>query len=262
MNDSSSPSPNRIIQGPLKWLLWVATLVVVVTVPFIEDPRRQAIVIVHVSCIVFLSSMFGFWFGLAPVRPLKRIVNSLGLTTLLGVVFGIGIFWIDPEAILNTTFFCWVITLIVGATTFLLRLLSGQLQLVSESEHVQEALQFKVRDILVFTTAVAVLLAIGRQLKPTSPGEAIVGVASLGGIYASVSIVQIWAMLGKNVSLPRILVMTLALFAAAWFIHQLMTNGRPFTEIWISITFGSQLLVIGSLICIRRQGYRFVKTVV
>lgn len=243
-----------VLQGRLLWLFVVAAVLALVTAPFISDPEIPAAF--HLSSVVFLCVASGFWLGLGTHSLGKRLLFALGVTIACGSLFTWGISRSSNNDTPYPLILCCSITSFVGIISFILRYVCS-LRKTDDSEGYREALQFKVRDVMVLTVFVAILLTIGRQFQTDLQTSILVQVIALAAIFAFVSVVEIWALLGKHVSVIRIVVLAIGLVVAVCMATFVIGRLGFF---WGSVVLGSQLLVIIGLVCIRQLGFRFVRT--
>ena len=82
--------------------------------------------------------------------------------------------------------------------------------------------------------------------------------AAILGLSFSLSIatvINIWALFGKQITSWKVIVVIAMTFASA------VASRFLFSEIWFftAVAFGSQILAVAAMFCLRMQRYRFVK---
>ena len=157
--------------------------------------------------------------------------------------------------------FCLGIIGTVAVTTLWLRFWKGRLRHISESEGSDDALQFGIKDIFIWTTTIAILLGIGHWLmkfvdEAGAPRDNIlVLILGLAISIALATVVNIWALLGHRVSIVKLITLVLVTAAAATADFFLIPNGFFF----VCVTLIAQILFLLMLVVLRSQGLRFVR---
>ena len=209
--------------------------------------------IFHVSTWVALCSLAGFWAGLGrfPLR-IPAVVATAIVTAVVSNEFKV-------EGLLLYVAFSLGLVLVVGVTSFALRIMHGELQQAKHDSQNKDSLQFGVRDLLVWTTSIAGALAVGRWLISNQGNaglDAIFTVAGLLGTLVITCVAAIWALLGQSISATR-LVSFLVILCLATLVNNILVSGNLF---WLITTPLSQIPIVAAIYCLRLQDYRFVRT--
>ncbi len=207
------------------------------------------------SLLIVYASMLGFWLGLGDAWW-RWIVVPL-ISPALGLCAGIKMLGEQ----LQFQVFCLAIVAIVAFTTLVLRFWKGRLRYVADSELLEDALQFGIKDILIWTSAVAILLAVWQRLaefveERNDPSfNILLLILGLSGSIAIATVFNIWAFLGQQVSVIKIFTLILAICAASTAILFMVPTG-PF---FVCVTLIAQVLLLVMLLVLRRIGLRFAK---
>jgi hypothetical protein len=152
---------------------------------------------------------------------------------------------------------------IVAITTLILRVWKGRLQVVADQEGRIDALQFGIKHIFIWTTAIAIFLGVGQfflkyvDLLGLSRNQASTFLM-IFGLSLSISIatvVNIWAMLGSRISIFKtitLILVTSGAMVANFFLF-------PIGYFFAIVTLVTQFLILFTMFVLRRQGFRFVK---
>lgn len=157
--------------------------------------------------------------------------------------------------------FFYGLFVIVAGVGGILRVTSGRLLYRPHVES-SEALQFGLRHLFITTTAIAMLATIGRLIETANwilvSISALVIVATVALSIGSVTVVAVWALFGRRLTLVRwgVLLGSL-LLASVVLVIGLDPHLRVF---WFSTALLENFLFIAALLCLRIEGYRFVKT--
>ena len=253
MTTLASDSPIEIRRHQWKnvfWGIFSVVLVAFVCTTISPGDLPGLRLVVHLTSIVFLTTMAGFWLGLG--IGLLRFPGSILGALSIGVVFGLVV---DSAGSMLHPLFCLIITLVTGFSAYLIRHFSGELLRTGPDQQIDESLQFGICHILIWTTIVAVVIAIFQILSFESmSSQSLQMVCVLASAYSITAAVMIWSMLGATMSWARIGI-CLAFVTAAGGVAHLYFDGRNF---WVFVTFFSQLLIACSLLCVRMQDYRFI----
>jgi hypothetical protein len=158
-------------------------------------------------------------------------------------------------------FICRIVG-IEAITTFALRRFAGNLKRLAPSDKTVDALQFGVKDLLIWTTAVAGFIAIGQVVTGSETSMAdpidslLITILAMATCMAIPTVVNVWALFGRNVTLPKCLVVATSVFVSVAVQFGLFPSNRLF---FTGITLVNQVLVIVLIVALRKQGYRFVK---
>lgn len=211
------------------------------------------------SLLIFLCSSIGMWAGLGN-WPWRWIPVAL-VSPLIGFMACFAFGENGPEFHI----FCLSIAAVVMLTSLALRHWKGQLQFVTNSEVCTDGLQFEIKDMFVWTTAVAVLLGVGQLVYPVlgdfdgineSRLFELMKIVVLGALIAFCVVVNVWAMLGLQISVIKTIALLVAISAAAC-VCLFFLFPRDFFFFWIVI--GSQLMMTLALVGLRLNKLRFVK---
>ena len=202
--------------------------------------------------------MLGCWAGLGNARW-RWLIIALA-SPLLGVVCSIAA---DGE-LLEFQVFCLGIIGVVSLTTLTLRRWKGRLHQVHQSVYRAEALQFGIKHVFTWTTAIAVFLGIGKYaanyLVPlgssTNGLNTLLMIFGLAACVSLATVVNIWAMLGDRVSAIKIF--SLVIVTAGAMLGNYLLAGRGF--IFAGMVLASQALILITMLLLRMQRLRFVKS--
>ena len=209
--------------------------------------------------LVHYCASLGFWLGSGSAWW-RWIVIAI-FSPILGFFGGINAQ--DIHVQLQFHFFCLSIIGLIGLTTFLLRLWNGRLELVASQGVCVDALQFGIKEVLIWITAICVFLgfvriAIGYVFENEIVLEDYSEYLLIFVLAFSIStaiVVNIWAMLGNRVSVIKLLALVLVTAAAMLVTHMLDLRSYFFS----CVTLIAQFLMVFMLVVLRRQGWRFVK---
>lgn len=209
------------------------------------------------SMLIFLCSAIGMWGGLGygSLRwlPIAFLLPSIGF--FAGMAFGDS----GPEFHI----FCLSITIVVLLTTLILRFWKGELAYSSNTSRA-DALQFGIKEIFGWTTAIAIMFGVGRLVVPylgDSPASgvdrlwALFVIAGIGSSLAISVVISIWALLGQQISILKVLIL-IAVIATAGAYNEYSINSDFF---FLTATIVSQSLLCLAIYLMRRNGLRFVK---
>lgn len=206
--------------------------------------------------LTFFCAMLGFWSGLGNVG--WRWIPIAIASPMMGFISGRQAGGGSAEY----HFYCLSIIVIVGLTTLILRLWKGELQIVDDQEERIDALQFGVKDIFIWTTAIAVFLGVGRycleyvEMLGVSQTQEFLMIFGLA-LSSSLAIVfNVWAMLGNRISILKtisLLLVTSGAIVANFFLF-------PMGYFFSVVTLIVQFLFLFTMFALRGQGYRFVKS--
>jgi hypothetical protein len=108
------------------------------------------------------------------------------------------------------------------------------------------------------TVVVASLMTVGRLLHPSVTGlDVTAGLSVLGVCYAVVALTSIWAILGLGHPAFRSVFVILIAVAAGLAGGYVLNQGRDLA-FWTSTMVLQAAMLVGSLLVIRRIGYRLV----
>jgi len=280
---------------PLRWFLWVWTMALVdlqLAVMFNEPQSTPA---VHCLATGVLAAQCGallVW-GILGTGPLLwRVPSLLMLLLVASNCFAVltRVSTGGPFYQLGWNDLLWVQATILSALCGVMRLSGFALAKTSAASSAlapadARRVQFGIRDVLVGTTGLAILLGVAkagdlltwRFLQSTySAGFLFVFLAAI--CTAATLLVALWAALGQGRATTRFLVLVLAALAlgapiAAYCVHELaagrarplvLYNSRLFHWYttgywWLGWMFLAGTLLAGLLVIFRELGYRLVR---
>jgi hypothetical protein len=218
--------------------------------------------------------LLGMWLGLGSTARSKRVAGALlGLLGCAAIfafiqwsVQGRGGGFVALFGLMS------IVTLVLAigpaAVCCALRKWRSQLLLIETggSSCVTDGLQFSLRHMLTFVTIVAILLSIGRSAR-TFLGEyntslEIVQTLTFMGLlilcFTSVTLGTIWATLGFGSPHVRlVVVIILAFLVGVLFSYSAGNSIEDFWRMPVEMV-GAATFAIGSLLLVRRAGYRMV----
>jgi len=156
------------------------------------------------------------------------------------------------------TFFIFIFaTVLVAAVLTVFRCFGFRIGLPTTGGIARTELQFGIRHLLILTVVVAVVLAIGRNLKISySDIDDVPFLAVIASAYALIGILSPWALLGGNLVVVRGVFLLAIAAAVGWGVGQVI----PFTlSFWIGIGLTEAVLLIASLLVLRFCGYRLMR---
>ena len=224
--------------------------------------RIRAIMLTHLPMAAFLALVFGqacilgFWCAYSSVAILVRLtILVIGVVTLEVLeVFAIG----DNEFLMMISIAAGVIAVVMGVVK---RKRADLVWLPPESRRPEaEVFRFSISRLMLFTAAVAVPVALARNVRQTfgliGPSLFVVAVWSLGFVVLAVA--ATWAALGTHRPGWRSLgVLVCASALSALFAYGIGEdrNLRDLTY-FILITAGQSVVVLATLLRLRLAGYR------
>ena len=116
--------------------------------------------------LVFLCCLLGAYTGLGR-KPVRWLAVAM-LTPLIGAYAGYSLG--GGRDLLEFEVFVIGIVAVMALTTWVLRVCKGDLIRVMPGDQNIDALQFGIRDILIWTTATAVFIAIGQRIWSLNTG--------------------------------------------------------------------------------------------
>ncbi len=146
----------------------------------------------------------------------------------------------------------------VALTTVVLRTRKGEVQRVNNKTPTVDALQFGIKDILIWTTSFAIFFGIAQALLRTLPDHSVfyesLSIAYLAFSIAIAMVVFIWALMGTSVSRVKCylaaVVMMVSIVVCALLFDDTMFAFLPLV---------SQTLLIAMTLIVRNLGFRFVE---
>ena len=167
-----------------------------------------------VSLMFAQTSLLGIWAGLGLQHFIVRLIG-VGVGTLyLIFAFGLGVDELNED----TAFVFSLAVGVITVTCWCVRHLRGGLQQIGEfSAGTREGLQFTIRQFMLLTVVVALLISIAKMLQPLIPrGSELVLLSTFALSFALVGLFSLWAMLGSGIPALRCPVVLVASAASAW----------------------------------------------
>ena len=213
------------------------------------------------SAIPFFSSIFLFscfvgawaglgsgvhrWFALCAIPPLLAWIICLAIRSLNEY----GIFFM---MVVSVTGFILV-------TTLVLRLAFGRLVRTEYDQVIEEALQFGIRDLFLWTTVIAILLAVTKgitnlDISPHPGQHQFILLSTIG--MGSATVVNIWALFGKSITTTKMLAV-FAMICIAALINYFSFDDMPW--FFPGVVILCEVTTLALMYCLRQGGYRFVK---
>ncbi len=212
------------------------------------------LMVVVLAVTIFYCNLVAFWLALGKgwVRMATAVVFVLVVTTSVAWTAG----WREYVAFL---FFYSGIVSVVGLTGLFLRAFFGEMRKFATEDSDRDALQFGVRHLFILTTLVAFTVATLQALIQTKMFAMDMGAAMIiTFLVASISIatiVQIWAFFGNRLTWLRGAVVAVIAIATSCGVIAIRSD----LYFWMTVIVLNQALTVSALLCIRFEGYRFVK---
>jgi len=111
--------------------------------------------------------------------------------------------------------------------------------------------------LLILTVVVAVMLAVGRNLKfsLSDIGE-VPFLVILASAYALVGVLSPWAILGGRLVVVRGMILLAVATGAGWGVGQMVSFAVVY---WIGMALTEGVLLVASLLVVRSCGYRLMR---
>ena len=226
--------------------------------PFLVSTNPNVPAIFMFGATMFFCCIVGAWLGLGKnhLRWLLAIVTPVLLG--FGVTLAIGLR--NEERAVFTWMFCGA-TVLAALTTFLLRVAKGDYKQVEPDESTTDALQFGIRDLLIWTAVLAVVVAIlkailGVEFRIYSQQFTMIVVVSVS--FSLATVIDIWAIHGKQLTPTKVLVVFVMTCCAMLANYFAITRFKWFFP---SVFLLGQALAVAMMLSFRVRGYRFVKRV-
>jgi hypothetical protein len=216
-------------------------------IPFV----LEAILIVPPFALVFSqSSLLALWAVMSPAARWVRIVGWIAGSVYLAFLLRWAIDERGDEAIPITL----VVTLIVTVTLFIVRQRNGNLRRISgqREEADRSGLQFSIRGLMIFTLAVAVLIAAAKQLRGTEASKTDALILCIWGVcFVVTGLASIWATLGLSSPYARSIAVLIISAMLGWcFSYGVASDWETYVYVMI-IMFLQTALLVGSLLVVR-----------
>ena len=206
--------------------------------------------VAHFSFWIAICSLSGFWIGLGSFPLRLPVVVATAITT----AFVANDFELEDLAVYHA--FSFTMIFVVAAVSFATRIIWGELKTTGKGSNT-DTLQFRVRDVLIWTTSIAISLAIGRWLftSETDIGiDRLSIIVTLTATHVVTCMVAVWAFLGDRMSVERIVAFMIVVVLATLVTNQFAAGDWQ----WSFMTPLSQLPIVATLYFLRLQDYRFV----
>lgn len=257
MSESTSepnPSASQSWRKRFWWIISGAAVTMIATLKMVDHSGPTVSAVPFFSCVFFFSCVLGGWCGLG--SGLGRVVLPAILPLPLGFLVDVAVGSRVDEVLYALVY---GIVLFVAFATFSLRLTKGRLVQLRPSEQAADALRFGIKDVMIWTTVVAVLLTIGRALigpdiLSVQREFKLIFAISFG--MATATVVNVWAMHGQQITSTKIVVVTIFTILAAAITAFAMDDSPWFFPLVLLVC---ESLVMGLMYCLRQEGYRFVK---
>ena len=259
-SNSAGPGSNSAVALPTSiwtWLLWLQFILLTgawLSIVAIQDlPNSLDVIdVLFFGLLVWQCEALGFWMGLG--RSRWRLLLVPAAAVALAVLCSIA----AHGELLEFLVFVFGLVSVVGLTTLVLRFFAGTLARVTDNGGGNEALQFGIQNVMVWTLLLAVLFCLGRYVIPyAGSNNSVNGLAEIFVLAAGMSgatVVLVWALLGTNLQPARLAGMLIVMAGATLLTHYL-SEWWPFTV----STVVAQLLLVTTLILLRMDRFRFLK---
>lgn len=245
-------SSRRWIGLVIFWVLMAMLLIAYLTLPFAADGGRWSFIL-FLPVVICLSCWLAAFAGLGQsfFRWPIFVLATPALGWYSSYSFGGG----DHSEWLT---FVGSLALTVAVTTLVLRLWKGNIARIEPGQNeMTEGLRFSIKHLFIWTTVSAIFVAIMQAiLKSSLGGGGGVGLLQIGLMAGSVAIMvvfNIWAMLGKRVTMWKMLMLIIVTFgcslAAGWLLDS--------EFFWMSLIAQAGILTL--LVPLRMSGLRFLK---
>ncbi|MEM7456090.1 MAG: hypothetical protein AAF456_17205 [Planctomycetota bacterium] len=204
------------------------------------------------TLLVFLCCITGFWAGLG---------NALWRWLIIPVVSPLYGLLMSSNEIVEFSVFSLGMIFTIMITTLLLRTTKGRLQPVVSTEF-REGLQFGIKDILIWTTAIAELITVSRLIFNYVSDDfrinasIIPSILALAACIALTTTINIWGMFGKQISTLKSIGLLFTLVGQVAVSYLLF--GRQSGWFIAVCAAVAQLMMLVVLYGLRCQSFRFV----
>lgn len=132
---------------------------------------------------------------------------------------------------------------------------------VTSSTNDEQPWQFTLKHLFLLTTACALLLGFLRLAPPWRPsGNRLTEALLLGGGFALMALIAAWVALGHGRRLFKLLALPVVTFLVGCLLMAIEgRRGRAGDLAIMALVFGQMFFLAGSLIVLRRCGYRLVR---
>lgn len=251
-------SPRHIPKPRFNWPIWVlvvALLVSGVGLTSLANGEASVVTAFFVAILFCQSSLLGLWAAFSNSYFVVRLAILFAALALLvaEISWATGL---DGQSVLLVT----VPTLLVGGVAWLVRVFRASIvRSDNPASTPKEQLQFSIRDLLWLTFVVACLLSVGRLIWPHFQVVGLIIIIPVLGIcFATVGMASTWSILGSGNMLLRSVVVLVIAGVSGGIIGSLVP---VFIIFWTAATLLHALFLLGSLLVVRRCGYRLVRRV-
>ena len=250
--------PDKIVWRLAFWLtVTLLVILMLATMSMVSPVGPTASAIPFFSALTTIAGIIGVWVGLGSAKT-RWAVGAIAPAVLA---------WLITKAIRSTgemnifAAMTYLTTGLVALTTGVLRLTKGNLKRVDERLPMTDGLQFGIKDLMIWTTTIAIVFAIGRGLVAADFHVfryefMFVGSLALG--VAASLVINVWAFLSIEMTSEKLLVVIVMTFAAAA-MNLFTFDDAPW--FFATVIICCQVFAAFLLLCIRGDGYRFTKTV-
>jgi len=266
-------------RSPVRWVvllhaLLLGSLIALMTL----KPGLDVLWQVDFSLVLAQVSLVLIWMALSDGQPMSRD-RMVGATCVLLAIYlahtpAVG----DPEWMFTAVCVGPCIFLLIGVAALPLSVAASKGLLIArfrpEAMPPSRKLQISIRGLLWISAGIAVLfglgefsLTTGRQTGESGAGigealATLVVILVISTIYLSVPLVATWAILSPGKILPRLVVSVIAwaMGGMLMFHYTRIGEGLPQLGTADSVTAGVILILLSTLLVLRRMGYRAVQT--
>ncbi|QEG39086.1 hypothetical protein UC8_10470 [Roseimaritima ulvae] len=224
--------------------------------PFVIRTNPNVPAVFLFGSTMFFCCIVGAWLGLG--KNHWRWLLAIVTPVLLGVGVSMAISFRSEERTVFICMFCGA-TGLAALTTSLLRVVKGDYKQIAPGASTPDALQFGIRDLLIWTAASAVIIAIlkailGAEFRIHSPEVTLIGVVSVS--FSLATVIDIWAIHGQQLTPTKVLVVIVMTCCAMLANYFAIARYQWFFP---SVVLLWQILAVAIMLSFRLRGYRFVK---
>ncbi len=255
--DSASGRPRRIQIG--RSLFWGEVFFIVLGYfsagPFLfRSPGTESTWALYLATIVVISSLLGACAGLG--NHSRRWPFVIVISPVIGWYSS---YSIGDGGLIQFEVFVLANVVVVAVLTWVTKVRLGQFLRLTSPSQIASGLQFRISDLLIWTTAFSILAAVGNAIWHAGDrfqiDSELIAIFLMSGSLAIGTATNFWALLGDRVSPLRLLLVAMVTFASV------AASFLLFAE-WIFLLMASvsQIAVVMLICALRLQGYRFVKS--
>jgi hypothetical protein len=239
------------------WIILALDTLYFLSFPFINMGNVEAwMVLTFFSSLTPICSLIGAYAGLGTHVLRWPVVMIVGPLTGAYANFATG-----GGELAEFQAFCLGVIAVVALTTSVLRIWKGKLSLIGPKDLVTDGLQFGIKDLLIWTTTVAILIAINQAIFKISGSLNLDGnhpFVMIFGISISLAlttVINIWAIFGKHITAKKLMAVVLMTAGSAASCYLLTTDWT-----WAAIPVIGQCELLAIIFALRKSGYRFVRS--